>query len=264
MQIELDHISIGEDESGQSSAKELIDHSIASDSNRTAGGLMRGHNQTSAMPLCGDRHLPTIKHVPAGATCRMGELLVGGQGEALLDLRQIQQGIVFAAHHEADSCNDQIHDDGSIAIQPIESNEGLTWLKTQCGLIGNDHGESPYQLAPVISIAGSSRGEEPLLSMGLQKRCTSTDNLPTLASRVAGRTHRRQTPLRWRQIKPLRQSTLSIGLAGAIEIDSSPSCSLPIPQPPHLHPWSQKNKRILEDNSAQTLHQGPAQAGNDA
>ena len=58
---------------------------------------------------------------------------------------------------------DQIHDDGSIAIQPIESNEGLAWQKIQCGLIGNDHGESPYQLASVISIARSSTGEEPLM-----------------------------------------------------------------------------------------------------
>jgi predicted ATPase len=91
----------------------------------------------------GDRHLPTIKQVPAGATFRMRELLIGGQGEALLDLSQIQQGIVFAAHHEANSCCGQIDDDGPIPIQAIKSNESLAWQQTQGGLIGNDHTESP-------------------------------------------------------------------------------------------------------------------------
>src|SRR5438105_4615909 len=104
MQIELDHIGRGEAASGQGSEKELIDALIAGHANRAAGGLMGSNNQARAMRISGDRHLPTIKQVPAGATFRMGELLIGGQGEALLDLSQVQQGRVFAAHHEADSC----------------------------------------------------------------------------------------------------------------------------------------------------------------
>jgi hypothetical protein len=66
----------------------------------------------------------------------------GKLGETLLDLSQIQQGRVFAAHHEADACGDQIHDDGPIAIQPIESNKGLVWQKTQRGLPGHAHAEA--------------------------------------------------------------------------------------------------------------------------
>ena len=73
--------------------------------------------------------------------------------------------IVFAAYHEADPCNDEIDDDGSIAIESVASNEGLSGPKTQCALIGNDHAESPYQLTSVISIAGGSTGEEPLMAM---------------------------------------------------------------------------------------------------
>ncbi len=144
MQIELDDISSSETESGQGSEKEFKDDSVAEHANGTGGGLMGRNNQTSAMPFCRDRYLPTIKHISADATFRMGELLIGWQCKMLLDQCQIQQGIILAAHHEADSCDGQIHDDGSIAIQAIESNEGLRRQEAQCGLIGNDDGESPY------------------------------------------------------------------------------------------------------------------------
>src|SRR5450755_677887 len=144
MQIEHHHISSGEAGSGQGREKELMDQAITSHSNRSlgSGGHMSRNNDPAVVTLGGDRHLPTIKEVSAGATFRMRELLIGWQGEALLDLHQIQQSIVFAAHHEADSCNDEIHDDGPIAIQPIESNESLGRQETQCTLIGSDDAES--------------------------------------------------------------------------------------------------------------------------
>src|SRR5207253_4512612 len=67
--------------SGQGSEKELIDALIAGHANRAAGGLMGSNNQARAMRISGDRHLPTIKQVPAGATFRMGELLIGRSEE---------------------------------------------------------------------------------------------------------------------------------------------------------------------------------------
>src|SRR5260221_9162076 len=87
MQIEHDHIGSGEAGSRQGREKEFIDHSIAGHPNRTAGSLMSRNNQTSAMPLCGDRYLPTIKQIPTDATCRMCELLIGGRSHAPLSLR---------------------------------------------------------------------------------------------------------------------------------------------------------------------------------
>jgi hypothetical protein len=133
MQIERDHIGCGEAGSGQGREKELLGHLISCDPNRSLGrgGSMSGDNDPTVMALCSDREFSTIKEVPTGSAFWARELLIGGQGKALLDLRQIQQGIVFATHHEADSCSDQIHDDGSIPIEPIKSNEGLTWQKTQ-------------------------------------------------------------------------------------------------------------------------------------
>src|ERR1700686_3134244 len=99
------------------------------------------------------------------------------------------------------------------------------------------------------------------MRMGLQERGPGTDDLPTLAPHVARRTHRRQTPLRWWQIRTLRQSALSCGLSGAIEIEADPSVSLPIPQPPHARLWSQASERIVEEHGAQCFHRGLVQRG---
>src|SRR5947209_3353980 len=215
---------------------------------------MSGNNDPTVMALCGDREVSTVKEVPTDPAFWVRELLIGGQGEARFDGRQIQQSIIFAAHHEADSCCDQIHDDGPIAIQAIESNEGLAWEKTQRGLVGNDHGECPEQLASVLSIACCSAGEEPLMRMGLQERGTSAHDLPTLAPCVARRTYRRQTPLWWWQIRALRQSTLSCSLSSAIEIEDDPSISLPIPQTSHVCLCSEASERVLQEDTAQCFH----------
>ncbi len=102
------------------------------------------------------------------------------------------------------------------------------------------------------------------MRMGLQKRCPGAHNLPTLAPRVAGRTHGRQTPLWWWQIRPLRQSTLSGSLSGAIEIEDDPSVSLPIPQTPYVRLWSETSERILEEHAAQCFHRCLVQRGKEA
>src|SRR5258708_2613348 len=145
MQIELDHIGSGKPERREGGEKELIHYRVSCDPNRSlgSGSRMSGNNDPTVMALCGDRKVSTVKEVPTDPAFWVRELLIGGQGEARFDGRQIQQGIVFAAHHEADSCCDQIHDDGPIAIQAIESNEGLAWEKTQRGLVGTDHSECP-------------------------------------------------------------------------------------------------------------------------
>ena len=110
-----------------------------------------------AMSLCGDRQFPTIKPVSAGAAFGMSELLIGGQGEVLLHLRQIKQPIIFAAHHPANSSGHQICNDGSVAIQPIEANKGLSREETLRMLIRHYHIQPPQQLASVVPVARSSR-----------------------------------------------------------------------------------------------------------
>src|SRR5450755_3904179 len=92
------------------------------------------------------------------------------------------------------------------------------------------------------------------MGMSLQDRGTSTYDLPTLAPHVARCTHRRQTPLRWWQIRPLRQRTLS----------RSPSGSEPVPQSSHVRLWSQTSERIVKEHTAQGFHKGLVQRGKEA
>jgi len=87
------------------------------------------------------------------------------------------------------------------------------------------------------------------MGMGLQERGPGTHDLPTLAPQVARRTHRRQTPLRRWQISALRERALSCSLTGAIEIEDGPSVSLPIPQSPHVHLWSEASERVLQEDA---------------
>jgi hypothetical protein len=82
MQRELDDIGRALAESGQGREKKFIDDPVADDANGAGGSLMGRHNQASVMSFCRDRHLPTIKEVPAGATFRMRELLIGREARA--------------------------------------------------------------------------------------------------------------------------------------------------------------------------------------
>src|SRR5260370_37390381 len=102
------------------------------------------------------------------------------------------------------------------------------------------------------------------MRMGLQERGTGANDLPTLAPHIAWRTDLRQTPLRWWQIRTLRQSALSCSLSSAIEIEDAPSVSLPIPQTPYIRLWSEASKRILEEHAAQCFHRGLVQRGKEA
>ena len=99
------------------------------------------------------------------------------------------------------------------------------------------------------------------MRMGLQERGSGADDFPTLMPYVARCTYRRQTSLRWGQIRTLRQSALSCGLPGAIEIENDPSVSLPIPQTPHVRLWSEASECILEEHGAQGFHTWSVQRG---
>jgi|GEM_PF-5174202 len=128
MEGELDHIGGGEAERGQGREKELIDDSRTRHVNRTGSGPggMRGNNHARAVSLRGHRQLSTLKEVPADPTCGMHELLISRQGETLFDLCELQEPVIFATHRLTDPSPPQIRDNGSVAIQAIQSNEGLS------------------------------------------------------------------------------------------------------------------------------------------
>jgi hypothetical protein len=216
------------------------------------------------MSLCGDRHLPTLKEVSAPTAFRMRELLIGRQSEAHLHLRQIKQCVVLSSHHPPDGCGDQIHDDPSIAIEPIKTNEGLAWQKTQRGLVRNDHAESWQQLASIVSIARPPTRPQPLMRMGEHSRGAGAYHLCALSTRVPRRTDGKQAPVWGRQIRALLQSTLSRCLSGAIEIEDLPVFPLPIPQTSYDLGRSWVSQRILQEYRAQRFYAVRVEGGKKA
>jgi hypothetical protein len=256
MQIEPHYISCGEAESRQAGEEEFVDHSIARHADRAARGLMGSDDQAGAMPFGCDRQLPAIEQVSADPAFSMGELLIGGQGEALLHQRQIQQVVVLRAYHPPNGCGNQIDHDGSIAIEPIKADEGLARLQTARGLVRNDHLQSPQQLPSVIPIARSPKACQPAMGMGLQEGGAGTHHLSALLSGVARCTDRKQTPLRQGQIRTLRQSTLSGALPGAIQIEDDPSVPLSIPQTASVFCGSRASERILQEHAAERFYTG--------
>jgi hypothetical protein len=131
MQVELHHIGGGKTKSREGRKEQFVDHPIAGCADRTGrgSGRMGGNNHPTVMSLCGHRQFSTIKEIPADTAFVMPELLISRQSETLLYLCEIKEFVIFAAHRPNDPSHPQIGDNGSVAIQPIESNEGLTWRK---------------------------------------------------------------------------------------------------------------------------------------
>src|SRR6266567_9035004 len=115
MQVELDDISGAEAEGRQGREKQLIDHAITSDANRTGRrpGWMRGDDHARAVSLRGHWEFSTLKQVSADPTLRMHELLIGRQSETLFDRCELKQSVIFATHQPGDLGSQQIRDDGS-------------------------------------------------------------------------------------------------------------------------------------------------------
>src|SRR6266566_5524549 len=89
-----------------------------------------------------------------------------------------------------------------------------------CLQVRLDHSHRPAQFLSVLSIAWIAETAEPLMGMRLQDGGTGTDNFPPLASGVARSTDIMQTALRGRPIGGHWQSTLTGGLACAIDIEN--------------------------------------------
>src|SRR6266568_7922137 len=68
-------------------------------------------------------------------------------------------------------------------------------------------------------------------------------------------------PLWGREIRTLRQCTLSSCLSGAVEVEDDPSLSLPIEHPTHPFCRSGTSEGILQKHVAQCFHAGFIQGG---
>src|SRR5258708_38394722 len=101
--------------------------------------------------------------------------------------------------------------------------------------------------------------------MSLEHSCTSPDNFPSLASRVARGTQRAQTP-RWRRpIHCLGQGTLAGRLSRAIDVEDEEVVALSIPQSAWLFLFHERtSQQILQKEGSQGFDRSLVKRGEKA
>ena len=105
-----------------------------------------------------------------------------------LDLGMLQEPIASASRHEIHACQNELSDDGRIAILPVQAHQRHLWWESEVLQIGRDGLECPGEFTAIIAIALACIGADPLARVHLKRRGARADHLTTLASAVAGRT----------------------------------------------------------------------------
>jgi hypothetical protein len=183
VQIKRHHIGRRERPLGQVGHEEFVDDPFALDAHpalRRPRGMRRHHEPTAGARWT-ERHRRAIVERAAVGTFWAAERSCSGKREAQLDLRAIQQRIVFAAQHVGQPGQVDQHRSGPIL--PIQAQDGA-FRRELGGLhiaLYRFHG--PAQFRPVLAVAGVAKGAEPLVGMGLQDgvrvRTTSPRLRPT-------------------------------------------------------------------------------------
>src|SRR5205807_688762 len=248
--------------SRQAGEEEFIDHAGTRDTNRAllfAGWMGRDHHATLDA-IRPHRHIRAVVERAHHSTLRVGQMLIGGQFQASLDLGSLQDLIVTATHHKRQPS--QIGKDGSCAVLPIEAKKG-----TRIGMlvrfeVALDRCHCPTQLCPVFTIPRISISAEPLMGMGLQDRSASSHDFPALAPGVAGGTQRTQAPLSSRPIWSLGQGPLAGCLARPINIEDQPLSPCSICQPACLLFFLQRaSEQIFKKKRAQSFNRSLIERG---
>src|SRR5256885_2075437 len=148
----------------------------------------------------------------------MGDYLIWWPLKASLDLRLIEQAVVFSSHDIGQSRCVQICHHGIIPILAIQSQDGLTQGDVLTGEVSSNDGYRTQQIASVIPIARVAKCPHPLMGMGLQNRGPRANNLSPLVSCVSRCTDRIQTTRTRREIWSCGQSSLDWYLSCGIKV----------------------------------------------
>ena len=224
---------------------------------------MGRHHDPAMLSMRSHRHIRAVVEGAHQLTFRAAEVLIGRQVQAALDLRSIQHAVVFAAHHITEAR--QIGKDGSGTILPIQpQHDPLLWQVMSLP-VELDCSHRPAQFFPKLSVARVGKRAEPLRGMRLRDGRAGTDDLPTLAPSVAGRTHLSQPPLGCRQFRRLWQGTLAGGLARAIDVEDHSLAACSVNQPAGLPLFAQRARQpIFKKEHSQGFNRRWGEAGQKA
>ena len=211
---------------------------------------MCGHDHAAGYSLRSHWKLWTI--VEAARCLAFGTLLdlIGGQVQPRLDLRMIEQVVVFATAHKRKPCH--IGDHGPIAILPIQPQQRARSFELIRRQIPANGGERLAQFFPIPPVPSIPETAEPLITMRLRHCCPCPDNLPAFATSVARGADVTQPAKGWGKLISLGQGALPGCLPCPIKVKDHPAVPCSIPQPSGLLVRRQRaGEQIIEKERAQ-------------
>src|SRR6266496_930668 len=213
---------------------------------------MRGDDDPSAWSGRGQTQIRAVKERTAGSRFGMSRLLVRWPRETGLDLGQVEEAVIFAAHDVAQSS--QVRKNGPIAILAIKSHDGLAKWERLCLHIGANRLHSLFELSAIVSVPCSRCSREracPLMRVCLENGRARSEHFTSLASCIARGTDFVQAALCGWKIRRAGQGSLAGGLSRAINIKYQPVRSLPVPQSTRFLPLLQRaSQQIFQKESA--------------
>ena len=167
MQIQLNHVAGSKGVLREVRKEEFVDNVCTRDAYRTLllPGGMRGHDHAAGLTLGSHRDLWTIIEVALHLTFGTLLGLIGGQVQARLNQRMVEQVIVFATGHEREPSH--ISEHGSVAILPVEPQERTRRFELIRRQIATDGCKPLAQFFPLSPVASVPETAEPLRTMRL-------------------------------------------------------------------------------------------------
>ncbi len=181
---------------------------------------MGGHHHAAQHALGSHRHLWAVVETAHHLAFWTLLDLIGGQVQARLDERMIEDGVLFASCHKSETS--QVGEDGSGPILAIEPEQGTRLWKLMRREVARDGRSALSQFLPVAPVASVAKRAEPLEAVGLADDGARPHHLPALAAPVARGTDLIQPAKGRRQVFGLGQGALAGGFTRAINDQRRP------------------------------------------
>src|SRR6266700_4722538 len=234
MQIHLNDVGSGESLLRQHGEEEFVDDARTREANGTllcASG-MGCHHHAAQHTIGTHRHLRAVIEAAHALAFRRLLELIGGQVQARLDERVIEDREVFAAGHEGEAS--EIGEHGPGPILSVEPQQRTRWWELIRREITTDGRKALTQFLPVATVAPVAKRAEPLEGVSLADDGAGSYHLPTLAPGVARGTDVLQLAQGCRHLFSLGQGARARRLTRAIESKDHPRVPSSIHQPTRL------------------------------
>jgi hypothetical protein len=191
----------------------------------------------------------------------MGHLLIWRRVHAGLNNRKIQQSVIVASHTDPNQLFEHFCDDHAIARPSVQTKQDLGEGDGERCRVADESLDGPLEFASVISMAGTRRGSQPVVRVGLENRGARSSSFTSFPSKIARSTHLVQTTMGSGKRFPMEKGSLSSRLRCSIHIHDHPVVPQPIPQATRQRRLWRACHQILWKQEAQSLHAGLIDSG---